>query len=225
MENEPLNRIAELRHAKGWTQDRLAKACDPPTTQPQIRRLEAGKRKLTQEWMMTLSKALDVQPSELLPRKAQPVADRNVPVNAGPELLSHVVPESGSYVGKRDLPLRTYAQGGSGAQFFETPVGMVYRPEELLNVRDGYAIEIWDTSMEPALRHGRKAYVNPHKQVQPEDEVVIQLKDGRVLVKELVRRKGGRVYLKQHNPKKEIDFSESEIVFMHLILSSQRVRT
>lgn len=229
MDGKAPNRIAELRRAKGWTQEQLARACDPPTTQPQIKRLEAGQRKLTQDWMGALAKAFNVDPSALLPgidpQPSQPARSRNVPDGASDELRSHIAPASGSYTAERDLPLKTYAQGGSGAKFFETPVGMIYRPEELLNVTDAYAIEIWDTSMEPALRHGRKAYVNPHKQVQPEDEVVIQLKDGRVLVKELVRRKGGRVYLKQHNPRKDMDFSENEIQFMHLILSAQRVRT
>lgn len=62
-----MNRIKEIRKAKRLSLEKLAEICDPPTTATQISRLEQGKRKLTQPWMQTLSKALGCEPADLLP--------------------------------------------------------------------------------------------------------------------------------------------------------------
>ncbi|WP_279639090.1 helix-turn-helix domain-containing protein [Sphingomicrobium sediminis] len=62
------NRIAELRHTRGLTQVELANLLG--TTHSQISMLEAGDRRLTQDWMARLSDALGVRPGELI--EAQP---------------------------------------------------------------------------------------------------------------------------------------------------------
>lgn len=59
------NNIKQLRLAAGLTMEKLAELAE--TSAPQIRRLESGERKLTQEWMETLAKALNVKPIDLLP--------------------------------------------------------------------------------------------------------------------------------------------------------------
>ncbi|MCY6381047.1 XRE family transcriptional regulator [Hoeflea prorocentri] len=56
--------IRSLREAKGLTQARLAELAQ--TSQPQIRRLEAGERQLTKDWAMRLAPHLDISPSELM---------------------------------------------------------------------------------------------------------------------------------------------------------------
>ena len=59
-----MNRIRELREARGLTQQQLADACG--TTQPTIDRLEKGIRQLTEKWMQRLASALQVEPADLL---------------------------------------------------------------------------------------------------------------------------------------------------------------
>lgn len=59
-----MNTIKSLREAKGLTQTRLAELAQ--TSQPQIRRLEAGERQLTKDWAVRLAPHLDISPSELM---------------------------------------------------------------------------------------------------------------------------------------------------------------
>lgn len=59
------NRIREIRTSRQWSAEKLGKLCS--TSQQQIQRLESGERRLTQEWMERISKALRVAPADLLP--------------------------------------------------------------------------------------------------------------------------------------------------------------
>lgn len=58
------NRLADLRDAKGMTQDDLAHALH--TTRQQIWRLESGRTPLKVHWLEKLAKALNVDPLEIL---------------------------------------------------------------------------------------------------------------------------------------------------------------
>jgi transcriptional regulator with XRE-family HTH domain len=61
-----LNRIRDIRKAKGLTLADLAAACDPPTTAQTIGRLETGMRQLSLGWMNKIAAALDVEPASLM---------------------------------------------------------------------------------------------------------------------------------------------------------------
>ena len=58
------NRIKLYREKACLTQEKLAEAMD--TCVAQVSRLEAGKRKLTQGWLVKLTKALGVPPALIL---------------------------------------------------------------------------------------------------------------------------------------------------------------
>jgi transcriptional regulator with XRE-family HTH domain len=58
------NRIREIREAKGLSQPQLAEKVG--TSQPQMDRLEKGQRRLTQEWMQRIAKALKCEPGDLI---------------------------------------------------------------------------------------------------------------------------------------------------------------
>jgi transcriptional regulator with XRE-family HTH domain len=60
------NRIQEHREARGWTLEILAEKMG--TTHTQVQRLEKGKRKLTQAWMVRLADAFGLAPSDFLPK-------------------------------------------------------------------------------------------------------------------------------------------------------------
>lgn len=142
------------------------------------------------------------------------------------ELRAHSRAPGGLKAGAKDLPIHGYGKGGHGGYFIDQGalVGMTYRPNILADVQDAYAVEIWDHSMYPALKHGHVALVHPRKTPLPGDEVVVVLTDGQALIKELVRRTDKALVLKQHNPPEEIRIDRARVKLLHLIVDSPRVR-
>ncbi|QIQ86549.1 helix-turn-helix transcriptional regulator [Erythrobacter sp.] len=69
-----INRIRDIRKAKGLTLAQLAEACDPPTTAQTIGRLETGMRNLSLKWMDRIGKALGVDPESLVRSEESPTA-------------------------------------------------------------------------------------------------------------------------------------------------------
>lgn len=61
-----INRIREIRKAKGLTLADLGAACRPPTTAQTIGRLETGMRNLSTKWMERIGDALGVDPEVLV---------------------------------------------------------------------------------------------------------------------------------------------------------------
>ena len=74
-----VNRIRDLRKAKGLTLADLAAACEPATTAQTIGRLETGTRQLSLGWMNRIAAALGVDPASLMRgeagKRAQIVAE------------------------------------------------------------------------------------------------------------------------------------------------------
>ena len=66
-----INRIREIRKARGLTLAQLAAACDPPTTAQTVGRLETGMRTLSINWMDRLASALGVDPQTLVRSETQ----------------------------------------------------------------------------------------------------------------------------------------------------------
>lgn len=67
-----INRIRDIRKAKGVTLAELADACDPPTTAQTIGRLETGMRNLSIKWMDRIGTALGVDPESLVRSEDNP---------------------------------------------------------------------------------------------------------------------------------------------------------
>lgn len=59
-----MNRIKELRKARGLSLEKVAQGAD--TTKGQIQKLENGTRRLTQEWMERIAPVLGCKPFELI---------------------------------------------------------------------------------------------------------------------------------------------------------------
>jgi transcriptional regulator with XRE-family HTH domain len=66
----PLNRIRELREAKGMTQVELAKRAN--VTPSALNKVEMGKRGLDQQWMERIAGVLGCSPADLLPDSQNP---------------------------------------------------------------------------------------------------------------------------------------------------------
>jgi transcriptional regulator with XRE-family HTH domain len=84
-----LNRIRDIRKAKGLTLADLAAACNPPTTAQTIGRLETGMRQLSLGWMNRIAAALGVDPASLMRAEATAPAQIVAELAAsGPEALT-----------------------------------------------------------------------------------------------------------------------------------------
>lgn len=72
MNQKESNRIREIRLSKGMTLQEVANNTGITTDPAQIQKIEKGMRSLTPKWLKAISKALNVQPYELLPLEWQP---------------------------------------------------------------------------------------------------------------------------------------------------------
>ncbi len=61
-----ITRIREVRRARGFTLDAVAKLCDPPTTPQTIGRLETGSRTVSVGWLNRIARALSVEAKDLV---------------------------------------------------------------------------------------------------------------------------------------------------------------
>jgi transcriptional regulator with XRE-family HTH domain len=61
-----MSRLREIRKARGYTLADVAARCTPQTTAVTIGRLETGTRQLTVPWIERLSRALEVEPRDLI---------------------------------------------------------------------------------------------------------------------------------------------------------------
>ena len=218
------NKIRALRIARNWSQQQLADAARPRTTQPQIDRLERGQRKLTQDWMQRLGTALDVEPAALLP-------DRELHAQVKPLSQGTVAPQNevrlisqrghSTFAGPRDLPILGYVKAG-GLGFFignGERQGVTVRPESLRDVATAYAVRVHDESMKPVVRPGNLLYVDPTRPVKPGDLVVIQLDDGQAFIKHLVRRTERAVICEQYNPAGEVKYAPGKVQAVHVVVA------
>jgi len=125
-----INRIREIRKAKGLTLADLAEACNPPTTAQTIGRLETGMRNLSINWMDRIGTALGVDPEILVRSEEQPRAQ--IVAELG---LSE--PEALSAPREAILPTEIAAQGDGSAMLVLEVTASVgeYRPGDMLWLR------------------------------------------------------------------------------------------
>ena len=221
----PPNRIRALRDARSWSQQQLAEAVRPKTTQPTIDRLEKGKRKLTQEWMQKIGVALEVEPAGLLPQQGlNSSTKQQLKHPVAPPNQSGIVSRDGgrtTFAGPRDLPILGYVKAG-GLGFFignGERQGVTVRPEALQDVSTAYAVRVHDESMQPVVRPGHLLYVDPTRPVKQGDLVVIQLDDGQAFIKHLMRRTEKALICMQYNPAGEIKYSPAKVAAVHLVIA------
>lgn len=222
------NKIRALREAAGLSQQALADKVVPQTTQPQIDRLEKGERRLSLQWMERLALALGVRPSQLID-DAKPEGEnaptlqpqRSVFPGKGEPL--EFLGEEGArrFYGKKDLPILGHVKAGAEGLFYDQGEhqGVTMRPEALYDVRNAYAVRVHDMSMYPAFEPNDIVHVNPNLAVVPDNNVVIQLKDGQCFVKRLVRRTEKHlICLEWHPEKREIRYDRSQVKYVHMIV-------
>ena len=121
------------------------------------------------------------------------------------------------------VPLIGFAEAGAGGYFDDGgfPVGRGWDEIAFPAVSDehAYALEISGDSMMPAYRDGDVILVSPAAPIRRGDRVVVQTKDGEVMVKELKRRTSKTIELRSVNPAhKERTLPVREVVWIARIV-------
>jgi len=97
------------------------------------------------------------------------------------------------------------------------------RPVKLAGDKDAYVLTIVGDSMSPRFKPGERVAVSPRASVSIGDDVIVQLRNGTedrvcmVLIKELVRRGGDYIELKQHNPAVTFRIPWARVAAMHKV--------
>lgn len=128
-------------------------------------------------------------------------------------------------VGEKDLPVFGTAQGGSGALIVTNePVDWVVRPDPLLRVKDGYGMIITGDSMDPALKPGSIALINPHLPPRVGDFCLFRnhAEDGttHAVIKEYRGETDIAWRVRQYSPAKDFMLKKSEWQVRHLVVGS-----
>lgn len=218
--------IRVLREKLGLTQQQLADAAG--TSQPQIRRLEAGDRKLTKEWAERLARHLNTTPEILLfgdPEKIATVND----IGFAPSATSISDLPNAEIRGKveglgRKIPVYGQAVGGVDGEFLMngTILYEVMAPPVISHVNNAYAVAVSGESMSPRYEDGEICFIDPERRVRKGDYVIAQIRyeeHGAPLayVKKFVKHNSIELVLEQFNPKKELRFPASSVVSVHFI--------
>lgn len=124
--------------------------------------------------------------------------------------------------GRHRIPVVGSARLGDNGFFaeLEYPVGhgdgYIYMPTDDPNA---YALLCKGDSMEPRINEGEFVIVSPSRAVVGGDEVVVQAKDGRVMVKKFLYEREGRIHLISVNKAHpEIAIDASEVDKMHRVV-------
>jgi phage repressor protein C with HTH and peptisase S24 domain len=208
------NRIREFRERAGLSMQALADRVG--TTAPQINKLEKGERRLTVDWMVRIGRALSIDPAQLM------ITDHNAaPPGASPHpALPPGLKAVSVDIGQTDLPVLGRAQGGKNGVLSipaeQPPIDWTYRPPQLRGVPDAFAVFAYDDSMHPMYKHGQMLWIHPHLPVKSGDGVLVIKHSDEAIIKELVRRSGTDVTLRQYQPEMHdfmLPLSEIRVMF------------
>lgn len=178
---KPINRIAELRTARGWSMQRLAD--EAGTSASQINKLEKSQRRLSDVWLRRLARALDCSQAELLGEAAPERAEK--------------------LAAPRSLRIRIVTQAGAGHSVIPLDEEDAVDYDEIpLSPEDRWIMVRGESQMP---RYDDADYIRPPNTKEPPErglflECLVQLKDGRVMIKRVVPgTRKGRYTLESHN--------------------------
>jgi phage repressor protein C with HTH and peptisase S24 domain len=84
--------------------------------------------------------------------------------------------------------------------------------------REAYALRCVGDSMRPRIKDREFVVIEPNHEIEPGDEVLVKAKDGRVMVKEFLYKRAGRIHLISVNEAHgTVAFKEEEIEKMHYV--------
>ena len=123
---------------------------------------------------------------------------------------------------RKDLPILGAAMGGGSGYYFNdgAPKDFALRPPALAGVSNGFAVYVYGDSMEPRYLRGEIVHVNPNRPLTSGCFVVVELTDGRGMIKQFVRQDDRRVVLRQFRPEQELVVERSQIARISRVVGS-----
>jgi SOS-response transcriptional repressor LexA len=123
---------------------------------------------------------------------------------------------------RKDLPILGAAMGGGSGYFFNDGVAKDYvlRPPSLTGVANGFAVYVYGDSMEPRYLRGEIVHVNPNRPLTSGCFVVVELADGRGMIKQFIKQDDRRVVLRQLKPEQQLVIARTEIARICRIVGS-----
>ena len=126
----------------------------------------------------------------------------------------------------QDVEVRGVGVGGADGDFYFNGdvIQVVRRPPGLSQARNLYAVFVASDSMEPRFFANDLVYVNPDRVPAINDFVVIELhpdegdRNGPAYIKQLVRRSGTMITVRQFNPPQELQFETARVKLIHRIV-------
>ncbi|NLS19868.1 helix-turn-helix transcriptional regulator [Rhizobium sp. P40RR-XXII] len=217
-----MSTIKELREKKGLSQQQLADLAG--TSQPQIKRLETGERKLTKEWAERLAPHLDTIAPSLMFEMPSAAASQPESGSVHPlELPNAEIRGKVEGVGRK-IPVYGQAVGGLDGEFIMNGSILyeVMAPPILSHISGAYAVQVSGDSMYPRYEDGEVCFVDPKRRVKKGDYVIAQIRleeHGPLLayVKKFVRHNAAELVLEQFNPVKELRFVAGTVESVHYI--------
>jgi len=127
------------------------------------------------------------------------------------------------------VPIYSAAEGGKGHIIIDlNPIEEVRPPDELIRVRDAYGILIVGESMVPAYRPGDVAWVNPHKPIERDTDVVLYHVpphgEAEAIIKTLIGMSNREWKLRQYQPPRDFTESRADWTVCHRIVGKRNVR-
>ena len=122
----------------------------------------------------------------------------------------------------RSLPVHGRAQGGSDGNLIveENPIDWTFRPADLQDVDEAFAIYVSGASMMPKYKNGDLVYVHPSRNISKGRFVLVETKEHKGFIKQFTAWRGDMLILQQFNPLKELTLHRSEILRVMLAIGS-----
>jgi phage repressor protein C with HTH and peptisase S24 domain len=118
------------------------------------------------------------------------------------------------------VPIVGRAMGGLPDRLFTDEGRPTNGHDEYAEVYSGdklaFATKVEGNSMYPKYVHGDYALIEPGTDPELEDEVLLKLKSGEVMLKRLMSRRGG-IHLASYNEAQTYIFQEDEILWMYYV--------
>jgi phage repressor protein C with HTH and peptisase S24 domain len=222
---ELFERIRSAREARGITQKAIA---DHFGIKPvSVTQWESGKSKpetekypdlarllsVRLEWLMGEGGERDLMPGDTAPPPKPETRPAEAPL---PELQSMPA----------DVPVMGNARGGTNADFFLNGeiVDYVRRPPGIARQTGVFALYVVGTSMYPKYDEGALIYVSTTKPAKIDDYVVVEMHGGNHgtttagFVKRLEKRTATKIFCRQFNPDKVLEFDLKKVKAVHRII-------
>ncbi len=183
----------------------------------QIHKLERGERRLTVDWIMRLSRAMDCKPHDLLPNETVESSE----MVTFPTMKAKDNMQRPMMLGNpTNLPVRGVIGNTPPyhRSLMQEPQEFISRPASLEGAVEAFAVYMGDSSMEPRYYAGETLYVKPNAPITDNCFVLVELLEGRTFAAQVITRSSTHVLLRQMNPLQDKVYPYEDVASLQRII-------